>query len=132
MSKENNREHEARVLSLVISLHSATWASLGKVAHPMTGKVERNLDAARSNIDLIESLMVMTHNAVSDQGRKIMEDCISALRLNYVEEVSKKEEATGPGEAEHKEEDGGMVEEKSEGGEENGAEAADERGDGKE
>ncbi|MDD5557584.1 MAG: DUF1844 domain-containing protein [bacterium] len=86
MDDDPARIHEARFLSLVVSLYNAAWVALGKVASPVTGKVERDLEAARGSIDLLETLQAKTHGNLSAEEGKVLANCLSALRLNFVEE----------------------------------------------
>ena len=58
----------------------------------MTGKVEKDLDAARGSIDLIETLKVKTKGNVSPEEERVLVNCLSTLQLNFVEESSRAEE----------------------------------------
>ena len=42
--------------ALVLQLSQAAWAALGKVPNPFTGKIERNLEAARVSIDTLAAI----------------------------------------------------------------------------
>ena len=70
------------------------WISLGKVAHPMTGKVERNLDAARQMIDLLVELETRTEGNRSADETRLLRGALTELRLNYLEEMKKPAEET--------------------------------------
>ncbi|MCX6354618.1 MAG: DUF1844 domain-containing protein [Candidatus Aureabacteria bacterium] len=92
MEKNGNSIHDMRFLSLVMSLHSSAWIALGKVANPMTGKMERDLAAAQAHINLLETLKVKTKGNLSHEEEKILSNYLSMLQLNYVEESSRTSE----------------------------------------
>ena len=41
---------------LIVQLAQGAWVALGKVPNPITGKIERNLEAARMTIDMLDAL----------------------------------------------------------------------------
>jgi hypothetical protein len=92
MTNANDKIHEARFLSLVLSLYNSAWISMGKIASPVTGKVEKDLDAARGSIDLLETLKLKTKGNVSPEEERVLDNCLSTLQLNYVEENGRREE----------------------------------------
>jgi hypothetical protein len=107
MTDNKDKIHEARFLSLVLSLYNSAWMSMGKIASPVTGKVEKDLEAARGSIDLLETLQVKTKGNVSPEEERVIVDCLSTLQLNFVEESGRKEEKPSVEEAKDKPADGG-------------------------
>lgn len=99
MVENEGKIHEARFLSLVLSLHNSAWISLGKVANPLTGKLEKDLSAARGTIDLLETLRFKTMGGVTPEEKKVLDNCLSTLQLNYVEESGRKEKGKTRGES---------------------------------
>ncbi len=65
------------------------WISLGKIAHPMTGKQERDLIAARQMIDLLAELETRTEGNRSPDETRLLRGALTELRLNYLEEMKK-------------------------------------------
>ena len=65
------------------------WISLGKVAHPVTGKLERDLIAARQMIDLLAELETRTEGNRSADETRLLRGALTELRLNYLEEMKK-------------------------------------------
>jgi len=81
----------ALVISLVLGLVQAAYQQLGKVANPLTGKVdEPQLDAARVTIDTLAALEERTRGNRSDEETQVMERALAELRMNYVDEVKKR------------------------------------------
>lgn len=77
--------------SLVVMLHSATMQQLGKIQHPVTGKIERQLEAAQDTIALLDMLKAKTAGNLSEAEDKLLSQVIAELKLNYVDEVNKAE-----------------------------------------
>jgi hypothetical protein len=94
---------------LVLSMQASAMQHLGKVVSQVTGQVERNLEAARYSIDMLEMLKRKTAGNLSDEEGKLIEHVLYELRLNYVDESAKGDvadeagdspsEAAGSGEA---------------------------------
>ena len=74
---------------LVLSIQASTMQHLGKVMSPMTGKVERNLDAARYSIDMLDMLQRKTAGNLTSEEQKLLDHVLHQLRLNYLDEAGK-------------------------------------------
>jgi len=72
---------------------ASAYQSMGKLANPMTGKSERNLEAAQGFIDILIMLKKRTVGNLSPEESKILESTISDLELNFVQEKNKPEPA---------------------------------------
>ena len=81
-------------LSLVTSMHMGAMYQLGKVASPISGKVERNLQQAQYTIDLLGMLEARTAGNLTQQESEILQRTLSELRMNYLDEVNKPEAAS--------------------------------------
>lgn len=73
-------------LGLVASLHSSGMIQLGKLASPLTGKAERDLDGARQTIDLLEMIQGKTRGNLTDDEVRFLEHALFELRMNFLEE----------------------------------------------
>ena len=82
-------------VGLLLGLHSTAWAQLGKVMHPMTGKVERDLEGARETIDLLGVLEQRTRGNLAPEEEKLLAQLLLDLRLNYVDEAKRAKTAEG-------------------------------------
>lgn len=80
---------DVQFYQMVISLQSQAWQSLGKVASPMTGKIERNMEQAKFSIDMLEMFQRKTKGNLSDEEAKLLEHALYELRMNYLDEASK-------------------------------------------
>ena len=87
---------DANFFHLVLSLQVAAMQQMGKIASPVTGKVERNLDQAQASKDILSMLSEKTQNNLSEQEKELLDRVLFELRMNYVEESKKPaEEAEG-------------------------------------
>ncbi len=80
-------------LSLIMAHHQAGLTHLGKVADPVTGKVERNLEAVQGTIAVLESLERKTRGNLAKEEEQALSEAITFLRLNFVEEMKGGEKA---------------------------------------
>jgi hypothetical protein len=83
---------EALFLSIMYSFHAAAMQQMGKIANPFTGKVERDLDAARGTIEVLAMFQKKTQGNLTERERRVLTSLITELQLNYVDE-SKREPA---------------------------------------
>ena len=97
-------EKEAILMQLVMGLQSSAWMLLGKVANPITGKLEKNLAAVKSTVDTLIMLKEKMQGNLSKVEEDYLDNTISQLQLNYVEETNKKEEVKEEPKEEVKEE----------------------------
>jgi hypothetical protein len=94
MPEEQFDEGEAMFLSLVYSFHAAGMVQLGKVINPVSGKAERDLDAARGTVAVLKMLEAKTAGNLTDRERRTLANLVTELQLNYVDEANR----AGPGE----------------------------------
>ena len=76
---------------LVNQLSSSAWIQLGKIPDPMSGKVERNLEAASLTIDIIDAMAEKSKGNLDQESEKFLASTLSQLKLNYLDEKKKPE-----------------------------------------
>ncbi len=76
-----------RFVGLLMQLHYTAWVQLGKVAHPVSGKTDRDLEAAKDTIDLLGAVEEKTHGNLHGDEEKLLAHLLLELRMNYVEEL---------------------------------------------
>lgn len=86
-------ETEQKFVEFVNMLGSTALYQLGKIANPITGKIEQDLKAAKMTIDLLAMLKEKTKGNLTQNESKFLEDFINLLQMNYVEVSSKPEPA---------------------------------------
>ena len=97
-----SREDTRRFLDLVSLFGMQALMALGKLANPATNKAEKNLDAARLFIDLLEMVECKTTGNLTSDETKVLKATLTDLRLMFVEEsnapaeVKKQDEPAEP------------------------------------
>jgi hypothetical protein len=91
---EQPDNYDVYFYQLVISLHGAAMQQMGKVASPLTGKIERDLTQARVTIDMLDMIKRKTGGNLSEDETKLLDHVLYELRMNFVEEAKK---GTEPG-----------------------------------
>ena len=76
------------LLQLIYMFHNSAMQGLGKIADP-TGSINKNLDYVSQTIDLMEMLKEKTKGNTTEEIEKTLNQMISELQLNYVDEKSK-------------------------------------------
>ena len=71
---------------LVIMFHAATMQQLGKVKHPVTGEIGKDLPAAQASIDILDMLRVLTKGNLSTEEDQLLAGVLQELKLVYVQE----------------------------------------------
>src|SRR5579862_7655461 len=72
-------EADYRFLSLVMSLSTAAWAQLGKVPHPVTQKIEKDVEQARISIEFLRMLQEKTEGNLSVKEQELIDNMVSDL-----------------------------------------------------
>lgn len=89
MSGTGPSRDAALFLQLVLGLQQSAMISLGKLMNPITRKVETDLDAARATIDTLAAIEVRTRGNLEADEARVLQQVLSELRLNYVDELKK-------------------------------------------
>jgi len=89
----DERNLNAYFFQLVYGLQMAAMQQMGKIASPITGKMERNLEAARSSIDMLSMLEEKTRNNLTKEESELLKNILFELRMNFVDESKKSEES---------------------------------------
>lgn len=72
--------------SLIYLFHTTVMQGLGKLMNPVSQKIEKNLDQAKESIDMLEMLKQKTQGNLSPELTRLLEQFLTDLRLNYVDE----------------------------------------------
>ena len=70
---------------LVATFEAAAMQQLGKIAHPITGDVEVDLDGARDSIDMLDMLKRKSDGNLNKDEERLLEHVLYQLRMNYLE-----------------------------------------------
>jgi hypothetical protein len=103
--------------TFMMSLASSAYCSMGLIPNPISNKVEKNLNVAKQQIDLIEMMKEKTKGNLDKQEEQVLESVLYQLHLSYVKASEEKADDKAEIKAESKSED--KKETKTEGGKEN-------------
>lgn len=82
---ENMKNLEANLSLLVMSIASSAAMGLGLAPNPQTGKIEKNKELAKFNIDLLLVIREKTKNNLTNDENKLLESIISDLQIKFIE-----------------------------------------------
>jgi predicted nucleotide-binding protein len=91
MSEEKNKLQEMLFLQLILMFQTAALQQMGKLANPLTQKVEKDLEQAKLSIDILGMLEEKTKGNLSEEEKKFLDHVLFELRMNYLEELKKAE-----------------------------------------
>ena len=89
MTTGDKGREAALFLQLVLGLQQAAMVALGKLMNPVTGKIERNLEAARNTIDTLAAIAARTEGNLESDEQRVLTQVLTDLRMNYLDEVKK-------------------------------------------
>jgi hypothetical protein len=69
-------------------LGAKAWQGMGLVVNPASGKIEKNLDDAKTAIDAFAGVLDAVRPHLEAQARHDTESLLTTLRLNFVEKSS--------------------------------------------
>ena len=75
--------------SLLYLFYSTAMVAMGKLKNPATDKIERNLEQAKQSIDMLEMMRTKTKGNLSDAESRMLDNFLTDLRLNFVDEKNK-------------------------------------------
>ena len=90
---------------LISSLVHSAWVYLGKIKNPMNDKLEKNVEQASVQIDMLDMLFKRMTGNMSEEEDKYLGHVIRELKMNFVEEKNKSEEPDSSESVEEKSKD---------------------------
>ena len=97
MTEGTPSRQAALFLQLVLGLQQGGMIALGKLVNPITRKVEAHLDAARDTIETLAALEARTRGNLEPDEQRVLQQALTELRLNYVDELKKAGEKPAEG-----------------------------------
>ena len=81
----NGPQHMSLFSQLVAMLTTSAFQQMGKLANPMTGKAEVDLEGAQASIDMLDMLEEKSRGNLDPDEEKGLSEALTALRLNFVQ-----------------------------------------------
>ena len=82
---------QLRFIQYVSILANSAMQQLGKIMNPLTGKMEKNLEAAKATIELLSMLKEKTKGNLTADEEGVISNALANLQLNYADEVNRME-----------------------------------------
>ncbi len=92
MTLESKLTEQQLFDQLISSLVHSAWVYLGKIKNPMNDKLEKNVEQASVQIDMLDMLFKRMTGNMSEEEDKYLGHVIRELKMNFVEENNKPEE----------------------------------------
>ena len=92
MALDSQLTEEQLFDQLISSLVHSAWIALGKIKNPMNDKMERNLEQASVQIDMLDMLYKRMSDNLSENEDQYLGHLVRELKMNFVEEKNKKTE----------------------------------------
>jgi hypothetical protein len=105
MTLESKLTEQQLFDQLISSLVHSAWVYLGKIKNPMNDKLEKNVDQASVQIDMLDMLFKRMTGNLSEEEDKYLGNVIRELKMNFVEEKNKPEESNSSESVEEKSND---------------------------
>ncbi len=86
---EDSIKVDPNFLNLIMMLQYSAMQTMGKIASPISGKVERDLDQCRMSIDMLGMIAEKTRGNLSSDEQKLIDSILYNLRMNFLEEQKK-------------------------------------------
>jgi len=105
MTLESKLTEQQLFDQLISSLVHSAWVYLGKIKNPINDKLEKNMDQASVQIDMLDMLFKRMTGNLSEEEDKYLGHIIRELKMNFVEEKNKPEESNSSESVEEKSKD---------------------------
>ena len=86
-------EKELLFIQFISGLYTSTMQTLGKIMNPITGKIDKNLDAAQSTIELVRMLKEKTKGNLSKRESDTINNALANMQMNYADELKRQDES---------------------------------------
>ena len=91
MTLESKLTEQQLFDQLISSLVHSAWVYLGKIKNPMNDKLEKNVDQASVQIDMLDMLFKRMTGNMSEEEDEYLGHVIRELKMNFLEEKNKPE-----------------------------------------
>lgn len=89
MSDFDKKHFDALFIQLILQFQTSAMIGMGKLKNPVTDKIEKDLEATKLSIDMIDMIKEKTKGNLSDDEERLITQISRDLKLNYVDELEK-------------------------------------------
>jgi len=76
--------------TFIFSLFTSALIQMGDMADPVTGNIEKNIQAAKQTIDILDILARKTEGNLSDEEANLLKNASAELKWKYIDAVKGK------------------------------------------
>lgn len=91
MSESQLSKHDHLLMMFFSSLQAEAMMHMGKIQNPVSGEVDRNLEAAQATIDILDMLKVKCRTDTPEDLLRYMDNAVMELQMNFLDEKKKDE-----------------------------------------
>jgi len=70
---------------LIATFEGAAMQQMGKIAHPLTGDVEVDLQGASDSVEMLAAIQRKTEGNLNADEKRLLDHVLYQLRMNYVD-----------------------------------------------
>lgn len=93
MTEHEKKLYDSLFIQLIVQFQTSAMIGLGKLPNPITQKIEKDLNAAKLSIDMIDMIKAKTKGNLSEDEERLITQISRDLKLNYVDELEKEQKA---------------------------------------
>lgn len=91
MTEQEKKLYDSLFFQLILQFQTSAMVGLGKLPNPITKKIEKDLEAAKLSIDMIDMIKVKTKGNLSEDEERFITQISKDLKLNYIDELEKEQ-----------------------------------------
>lgn len=91
MTEHEKILYDSLFIQLIVQFQTSAMIGLGKLPNPITQKIEKDLNAAKLSIDMIDMIKAKTKGNLSEDEERLITQISRDLKLNYVDELEKEQ-----------------------------------------
>jgi hypothetical protein len=104
MTEQEKKLYDSLFFQLILKFQTSAMIGLGKLPNPITQKIEKDLEAAKLAIDMLDMIKAKTKGNLSEDEDRLITQISKDLKLNYVDELEKEQKSKSEQKVEQKEE----------------------------
>lgn len=89
MADQIKNHYDQLFFQLILQFQTSAMIGLGKLPNPITKKIERDLEAAKLSIDMIDMIKAKTKGNLTEEEERLIIQISRDLKLNYIDELEK-------------------------------------------
>lgn len=93
MTEQEKKLYETLFVQLILQFQTSAMIGLGKLPNPINNKIEKDLEAAKISIDMIDMIKAKTKGNLTEDEERLITQISKDLKLNYIDELNKEQKS---------------------------------------